>query len=421
MASVNDSGMSLLEQAEELLRAGKRQAALPLLAEYLQGHPNSARCWWLLSLAVTDLRQQIDCMERVLVIDPNYTPARTRLEKLERMLEPRPPTVPPFMPEPGFSREDFETDPFEIDAEPAAPSSTFLAEEEEEEEAEPVYRWDSSTPWSSAYLDEEPQSQPPPAQPAEPPSQPRPTTQPAPRRATQKTPAWFLPVMGGLLLVCLMVACIGGVLVWRSFQPVTAATPQSPLSVPTRTLEPTWTPPPTITPRPTFTPIPGLTPSSALPIGTQQGNQEGLLVGNLAPDFTLWDVDGRKVSLSSYHGQPVVLFFWATWCPYCRAQIESLKGLHDTYKDAGLIILAVDVDENVDTGRAFRAKHEIKFPILDDWALTAFSLYKGRVVPVTYFIDQGGRINHFAVGQMDISSLNLQARAILNLLPTAVP
>ena len=56
MASVNDSGMSLLEQAEELLRAGKRQAALPLLAEYLQGHPNSARGWWMLSLAVTDLR-----------------------------------------------------------------------------------------------------------------------------------------------------------------------------------------------------------------------------------------------------------------------------------------------------------------------------------------------------------------------------
>ena len=80
---MNDSGTSLLEQAEELLRAGKRQAALPLLAEYLQGHPNSARCWWLLSLSVTDLRQQIDCMERVLVIDPNYTPARTRLEKLE--------------------------------------------------------------------------------------------------------------------------------------------------------------------------------------------------------------------------------------------------------------------------------------------------------------------------------------------------
>ncbi len=50
---MNDSGTSLLEQAEELLRAGKRQAALPLLAEYLQGHPNSARCWWLLSLAIT--------------------------------------------------------------------------------------------------------------------------------------------------------------------------------------------------------------------------------------------------------------------------------------------------------------------------------------------------------------------------------
>ena len=419
MASVNDSGASLLEQAEELLRAGKRQAALPLLAEYLQGHPNSARCWWLLSLAVTDLRQQIDCMERVLVIDPNYTPARTRLEKLERMLEPRPPTVPPFMPEPGFSREDFEDEPFDIEAEPAAPSSTFLAEEEEEE-AEPVYRWDTSTPWSSSYLDEEPQAPSAPPQPAETPSQPQPT-QPASRRPAQKTPAWFLPVMGGLLLVCLMVACIGGVLVWRSFQPVAVDTPPPALNVPTRTLEPTWTPPPTITPRPTFTPIPGLTPSSVSPIGTQQGDQEGLMVGNLAPDFALWDLDGRKVSLNNYRGQPVVLFFWATWCPYCRAQIESLTDLHDAYKDAGLVILAVDVDENVDIGRSFRKKHEIQFSILDDWALTAFRLYKGRVVPVTYVLDEGGRITHFAVGLMDISSLTLQARALLDLIPTAAP
>jgi peroxiredoxin len=79
-------GGDLLQRAEHLLREGKRQEARPLLIEFVQGNPASARGWWLLSMAVTDVRQQMDCVERVLKFEPQYAPAQARLEKLKSSL-----------------------------------------------------------------------------------------------------------------------------------------------------------------------------------------------------------------------------------------------------------------------------------------------------------------------------------------------
>lgn len=428
MASVNDSGMSLLEQAEELLRAGKRQAALPLLAEYLQGHPNSARGWWMLSLAVTDLRQQIDCMERVLVIDPNYGPAQARLDKLEQMLAPRPPAavVPPFVTEePSYRYEDTRSTPLFDDEEPQEQAQTF---EEALEDEEPAYQWgsSSSTPWSSSYFDDDdqPRSASVPApEPAPPTRAPEPPSRPTPKRGRiPKMPEWFLPVMVGLLLICLIVSCIGAVLLWRSFQPPTVSTPQPFVTVPPRTLEPTWTPTVTATPRATFTPIPGLTTApGAQSTPAPQVALEGTSPGMLAPDFTLKDVDGRQARLSAYRGQPVLLFFWATWCPYCRTEITDLEKIHRAYEDSGLVVLAVEVGESAADGRAFRAEHDLSFSILSDSSQTVFRQYRGSAIPLNYFIDSDGRINYASTGMMDYSSLNLRARVLLNLVPTAAP
>lgn len=420
---MTDESKTLLEQAEELLRGGKRQMALPLLAEYLQGHPNSARGWWMLSLAVSDLRQQIDCMERVLVIDPNYTPAHARLEKLERMLEPRAPSspVPPFVAEttpypeiPTFPAQS-RTAPDFLQEEPAAEPDSLTEPEE------PAYRWDeaSSTPWSSSYLDEEPRPAPKPPAAASFNAQPA----PKPRRPAKKMPEWFLPVIVGLALVCLVVGVVGGVLLWQSQQPIVVTAPPPPfVTVPPRTMAPTWTPAPSQTPPPTFTPIPGQTTdpnSPSTPVSL--GNQEGTSMGMLAPDFALKDVDGAQVSLSGYRGRPVLLFFWATWCPYCRSETESLHNIYETYKSEGLVVLAVEVGESSADGRSYRSEHGLTFPILNDSRQSVFRLYQGQYLPTNYFIDPGGRISYSAVGLMDYSSINLRVRALLNLIPTAAP
>lgn len=88
-----------LQSVERLLKEGRKQEALPLLAGYLQQNPNSAQGWWLLGLTVSDPKQQIECVERVLQIDPTSVLAQVRLEKLREEVStpsPIPPMVEPI-------------------------------------------------------------------------------------------------------------------------------------------------------------------------------------------------------------------------------------------------------------------------------------------------------------------------------------
>jgi len=85
-----------LQSVERLLKEGRKQEALSLLAGYLQQNPNSAQGWWLLGLTVSDPIRQIECMERVLLIDPASVLAQVRLEKLREEVS-IPPPIPPFV------------------------------------------------------------------------------------------------------------------------------------------------------------------------------------------------------------------------------------------------------------------------------------------------------------------------------------
>ena len=85
-----------LQSVERLLKEGRKQEALSLLAGYLQQNPNSAQGWWLLGLTVSDPARQIECMERVLLIDPASVLAQVRLEKLREEVS-IPPPIPPFV------------------------------------------------------------------------------------------------------------------------------------------------------------------------------------------------------------------------------------------------------------------------------------------------------------------------------------
>ncbi len=75
-------------------------------------------------------------------------------------------------------------------------------------------------------------------------------------------------------------------------------------------------------------------------------------VGNVAPDFTLTTVDGKNISLSDLKssGKPTVLYFWATWCPFCRDELTKLKTIYPQYQNqVNFIGVDVDVEENAAT------------------------------------------------------------------------
>ncbi len=126
------------------------------------------------------------------------------------------------------------------------------------------------------------------------------------------------------------------------------------------------------------------------------------LSGQKAPDFTLKDLDGRAVTLSSYKGKVVILAFWAAWCPPCKEELRSLNKLNSMLKNRGLVILAVSSDKSLTTVKDFIARNEVSYTVLFDEKLTVSrDTYKAFMVPTTFVIDRRGTIFRKHFGEQD--------------------
>src|SRR5690625_7728587 len=85
-------------------------------------------------------------------------------------------------------------------------------------------------------------------------------------------------------------------------------------------------------------------------MAVEEDPEVGLEKGNLAPDFELETVEGETVSLSDFRGEKVLLNFWATWCPPCRAEMPDMQKFHENHEIG--VILAVNLTETEKIGRA---------------------------------------------------------------------
>ncbi|NOX19787.1 MAG: TlpA family protein disulfide reductase [Nitrospirae bacterium] len=128
------------------------------------------------------------------------------------------------------------------------------------------------------------------------------------------------------------------------------------------------------------------------------------LVGTFAPDFTLQDLKGNKVSLIDFRGKVVLLNFWATWCPPCREEIPSLNKLMSQYQDKGLVIIGVSSDSSYKRLKAFARKYKINFIVLHDATITVTRKYKVFSLPTTFLINKRGRIVQKFIGAYDWTS-----------------
>ena len=119
--------------------------------------------------------------------------------------------------------------------------------------------------------------------------------------------------------------------------------------------------------------------------------QRGINQGQLAPDFTLRFADGSTNNLSDWQGKPVVLNFWATWCPPCR---EEMPGFVEAYKRHGqdMVVVAVNAQESAAEAAAFMASHDMAFPVALDSRGEIQQLYNVRGLPTTVFLDREGRV-----------------------------
>jgi peroxiredoxin len=138
-------------------------------------------------------------------------------------------------------------------------------------------------------------------------------------------------------------------------------------------------------------------------VSQEAANMGGLKVGAKAPDFELKTLAGDTVKLSDLKGKKVMLNFWATWCPPCKAEMPAMEEFH---KEAGedIVILAVNIDPHLDV-KAFVDENKITFPIPLDEEDTVNETYQVLSIPTTYFIDTKGNIGNNYIGAMNLDAM----------------
>ncbi len=129
--------------------------------------------------------------------------------------------------------------------------------------------------------------------------------------------------------------------------------------------------------------------------------------GKEAQDFTLSDLDGNSVALSSLRGKVVFLNFWATWCPPCRAEMPSMQKLHEKMKGKDFAIVAVDVGERHSGVKAFIEKKEYTFMVLLDSEHRVSTNYQVAGIPTTLILDKQGKIVLRETGSRDWAAADI--------------
>ena len=121
-------------------------------------------------------------------------------------------------------------------------------------------------------------------------------------------------------------------------------------------------------------------------------------IGNLAPDFQLDSLEGDVVSLTGVRGNPIMLNFWATWCPPCRDEMPYLQQIYDEWTSQGLTVLTIDMGEERERVIEFLETYNLSLPTLLDTEQEIAQMYNIRAIPTTFFIDRNGIIQKIKVG-----------------------
>lgn len=133
-----------------------------------------------------------------------------------------------------------------------------------------------------------------------------------------------------------------------------------------------------------------------------------------APDFTAYTLTGEAVRLSDYAGKPVVINFWATWCPPCRQELPGFENAWQQYGDDVAFLMVECGGETTEEVETFIAEGGYTFPVYVDSDGSGAAAYGINAIPVTALVDGEGKLFAYQVGAVEEDSLRAAIDMLLN-------
>jgi peroxiredoxin len=162
----------------------------------------------------------------------------------------------------------------------------------------------------------------------------------------------------------------------------------------------------------------------ATPYALGSAPANGLRVGEIPPELTitgsngqpaaLTDLDGKPVQLADLRGKAVWINFWASWCPPCQSETPVLRDIADRYRDRGLAVVGISVQESSPSNvAAYAAKYQLGYTIAADSTGDVFRSYRLYALPTQFFIGPEGAIRAIVPAPMTMARAIAQVEAIL--------
>lgn len=129
---------------------------------------------------------------------------------------------------------------------------------------------------------------------------------------------------------------------------------------------------------------------------------------NLAPNFTVYDLEGNKVNLTDFFGKPIIINFWASWCGPCKMEMPDFNEAYETYKDDITFLMVNMTDgsrETKEKASSFIAENGYTFPVYYDTDYSAAITYSASSLPTSYFLNSKGELVTYARGAIDAATL----------------
>lgn len=139
------------------------------------------------------------------------------------------------------------------------------------------------------------------------------------------------------------------------------------------------------------------------------------IIGQTRPEFAMMDIDGNIRNIKDWDGQVVLLNFWATWCPPCRAEMPSMQRAWEQLEKEGILMLGINVGEDEDTIFQFTANYPVEFPLLMDQDSRVINQWPVRGLPTTFVVSPEGKTTYRAIGgrEWDDPDLLAMVRALM--------